>query len=415
MSVTYNATGSGVLRRIRTPAPHDVLSGRGGSVNAHPGNCQFRDWISTRKTDYNLASSKQDKAVICREVISKVTDLGGRFLAKETAGSSWWIELDDERVMAKTSQALREGAPKIREAHREELGIPSADDVNSSSGKRHRVRRPAPEKRTVEEHVEEHVASGVGIKTFPLEQPAVEAAAYPPSKRVRIDYKGHAVLPNDETPPLSSTPAPAALVVSEMMLMPAPAGLEPVIPSIPPPRSLGSSKNSFHLSRAHSLAMSDGCLNPDDISDEFVNPFEDESELLGRKNSSNSSNSLGSSFSRSSFGLPSSRTGVLRESSTASTSSDMAGLGALMRSSDSSKSIPSLGALFRSSDSSSNNNNNSKTHTEAPVRLNSNNSSRYATDEPCDNASVGSQATVGMPIWEWFDQEVTKPEFMFRQ
>lgn len=32
---TLNATLNGSVRRIRTPHPHDVLSGRGGGINGH--------------------------------------------------------------------------------------------------------------------------------------------------------------------------------------------------------------------------------------------------------------------------------------------------------------------------------------------------------------------------------------------
>lgn len=41
--------GAGTIRRIRQPNPQDVLSGRGGGINSHPGNKAFRQWISERK------------------------------------------------------------------------------------------------------------------------------------------------------------------------------------------------------------------------------------------------------------------------------------------------------------------------------------------------------------------------------
>jgi hypothetical protein len=135
-----NRTGNGVsyVKHIRTPSVSDVLSGRGGSVNQHPGNIQFRKWVNELKHEYNLAPSKIEKAQICRTVIDKVLNQHppGKFLAREetyvngglsaattvtSSSSNWWIELDDERVMAKTSQALREGAPKIREEHQDEV------------------------------------------------------------------------------------------------------------------------------------------------------------------------------------------------------------------------------------------------------------------------------------------------------
>lgn len=106
-----------MYRRIRTPHEHDVLSGRGGGINAHAGNVVFREWVRVRKNEYNLAPTKAEKTRVAQEVIDLVRgqDPPGRFLQKDTAyvgtGAGWWIEIDEERVMAKTSQALREGAP----------------------------------------------------------------------------------------------------------------------------------------------------------------------------------------------------------------------------------------------------------------------------------------------------------------
>lgn len=126
--------------RIRTPHPHDVLCGRGGGINSHPGNKTFRQWVSKRKEAYNLASSKVEKARVSREIMDKVRALvpPGRFLMREEnanfgqpltpsmmAGvTGFWVEIDETKAMAKTSQALREGAPKIRAQHSVEIGEP---------------------------------------------------------------------------------------------------------------------------------------------------------------------------------------------------------------------------------------------------------------------------------------------------
>ena len=133
-ATTYAAgfPGTAAIKRIRHPHPHDVLSGRGGGINGHEGNVRFRAWVAQRKNDYNLAPSKVEKAQVARQVIAVVQnqDPPGRFLQKDrtmastsssSGSTSWWIELDDERRMAKTSQALREGAPLIRAAHKDEL------------------------------------------------------------------------------------------------------------------------------------------------------------------------------------------------------------------------------------------------------------------------------------------------------
>ena len=114
------------IRKIASPRQHDVLCGRGGGINSHEGNRIFRDWVAERRTEYNLATSKLEKVRIAKEVMDMVKNQQppGRFLARDHSegigswwlaiGGSWWVEISDAKAMAKTSQALREGAPSIR-------------------------------------------------------------------------------------------------------------------------------------------------------------------------------------------------------------------------------------------------------------------------------------------------------------
>ena len=119
-------TGSTVVRRIRTPNPQDVLSGRGGGINSHKGNKVFRQWVSQRKEEYNLAQNKKEKIAVAMQVVRQVQQqvpVPGRFLQRDPTviggnGGQWWVEIDEAKALAKTTQALREGAPKIRQAHR---------------------------------------------------------------------------------------------------------------------------------------------------------------------------------------------------------------------------------------------------------------------------------------------------------
>lgn len=134
------------VRRIRSPNQHDVLCGRGGGINSHAGNRVFREYVAERRLDYNLAGSKADKALVAKLVMELVTSKGGRFLQRDSTGGigSWWVEIDEIKAMAKTSQALREGAPTIRAQHKEEIQAnrrtkrsrttPSTEAVTSSPG-----------------------------------------------------------------------------------------------------------------------------------------------------------------------------------------------------------------------------------------------------------------------------------------
>ncbi|KAL3805899.1 hypothetical protein HJC23_007860 [Cyclotella cryptica] len=86
----------------------DVICGRGGKVNNHPGNKRFRKLIHQHKLEY-LRATKQEKPMVAMKILQKVKP--GRFLVKLPGG---FVESDDERSREKASQALREGAAKLR-------------------------------------------------------------------------------------------------------------------------------------------------------------------------------------------------------------------------------------------------------------------------------------------------------------
>jgi len=101
------------VQLIESPHKNDVLCGRGGGINNHPGNVNYRSIVHIYKNDYNLATNKQVKSEIARTVIRKVRELKppGRFLEKNNLV---YQVVSEEQAMKKTSQALREGAPIIR-------------------------------------------------------------------------------------------------------------------------------------------------------------------------------------------------------------------------------------------------------------------------------------------------------------
>jgi len=332
-------TGSGSVR-IRTPHPSDVLLGRGGGINSHVGNKVFRDWVHERKEDYNLAGSKAEKTRVAKEVMALVTDKGGRFLQKDPSSSmssGWWVEVDELRALAKTSQALREGAPQIRAAHQDEkpatrkrkssrgskggggggssrTGSSKASTTTSPSGWPQTV-PPAPPSDNNNENMPHHreVPSGTQQALNELGRNLLEAkslaaksvdkphqtATLPsysrplmsnkefqqqqqllqqqvdeePSsnKKPRVESNnGSSMYVYTETPPLTYT-------ISPPMVVP---------PPIPAPAARGANNNFMH--RAHSLALSDisGGWVPDsssaaeDLAEDFVNPFLDESDLV---------------------------------------------------------------------------------------------------------------------------------------
>jgi hypothetical protein len=149
---TYSMTVGGAVRRIRSPHPNDVLSGRGGGINAHEGNKRFREQVALRKEDYNLAPNKAEKTRIATEVMEKILhqDPPGRFLQRDESvpsGPTWWVEVSEAKALAKTSQALREGAPQIRLAHQDELHQRAEQSKNTPKRKtKQSIAKPAEKK-----------------------------------------------------------------------------------------------------------------------------------------------------------------------------------------------------------------------------------------------------------------------------
>lgn len=95
---------------------NDVLCGRGGLSNKHPGNASFRKLVRAKKVAYRN-SRKSTKTAISREIVEAVQARGGRFLKKQVVkgllmrdepSTMIWKEIDGEKARLKTSQALRE-------------------------------------------------------------------------------------------------------------------------------------------------------------------------------------------------------------------------------------------------------------------------------------------------------------------
>lgn len=90
------------------PAPMDVICGRGGKANTHPGNISFREEAKKLRNWYE-SSSKSEKFTISAMLVDLVRERGGRFLKRDDKQAGVWLEADANDVRKKASQALREG------------------------------------------------------------------------------------------------------------------------------------------------------------------------------------------------------------------------------------------------------------------------------------------------------------------
>mmetsp|Transcript_15706 Transcript_15706/g.23094 ORF Transcript_15706/g.23094 Transcript_15706/m.23094 type:complete len:658 (-) Transcript_15706:294-2267(-) len=107
------------LANIENLHHHDVLCGRGGGTNNHVGNGHWRTLVQANKRLY-ISLPKRQKMFVAQSIVRAVRAQTppGRFLQKDKSGK--WYDIGDQKAQEKTSQALREGAPDLRDEMKEE-------------------------------------------------------------------------------------------------------------------------------------------------------------------------------------------------------------------------------------------------------------------------------------------------------
>ena len=104
---------------------NDILMGRGAPIINYEGNVRFRALVSTRKKEYNSTGRHQIKDEIARQIVLEVKRRNGRFLRKLDSSEELrlngipeaepaWIIADEEVILEKVKQALRDKEPEKR-------------------------------------------------------------------------------------------------------------------------------------------------------------------------------------------------------------------------------------------------------------------------------------------------------------
>lgn len=114
--------------------PHqtnDVLCGRGGGTNHHPGNKRWRKMIEDKKPDY-AASIRSNKPKIAMNIVKQWRSQTppGRFLILDKK-TGLWSDIGDEKAKDKTSQAFREktiGSTGTQQPQQASTGFTAEDD-----------------------------------------------------------------------------------------------------------------------------------------------------------------------------------------------------------------------------------------------------------------------------------------------
>lgn len=122
---------------LAAPHEHDVLSGRGNFVNYHAGNEYFRGLVRKHKVAY-VACPKPQKGQFSRVIYNEIRerDPPGRFL-KQDAKTKLWYEISEKQALAKTRQALREGAPELLKELTHDGSDDQDDDEDEYAGGTH--------------------------------------------------------------------------------------------------------------------------------------------------------------------------------------------------------------------------------------------------------------------------------------
>lgn len=101
------------MKDITDPRESDVLCGRGGAALRHPGNQTYRRLVNLNKALYTTCH-KTEKLKISRSIVAAIREQNGRFLERDAKKQTWY-DIGDKKAIEKTSQALREGQPKLRQ------------------------------------------------------------------------------------------------------------------------------------------------------------------------------------------------------------------------------------------------------------------------------------------------------------
>lgn len=102
----YDASAGQIVVK---PHNHDVLCGRGGLTNQHPGNEWFRRLVRSNRALYR-SCPKHTKLLVAKAIVQAVQqqEPSGRFLEVADKDAGTWRQINYKRAVDKTSQALRE-------------------------------------------------------------------------------------------------------------------------------------------------------------------------------------------------------------------------------------------------------------------------------------------------------------------
>ena len=96
--VVVNAGDGGLISEVNE---NDVLSGRGGRINNHPGNITFRTVVEDYKREYlDPRIRKLEKAHVAARLVAQIRSANppGRFLKEDPDHPGKFVEIGDPKA-----------------------------------------------------------------------------------------------------------------------------------------------------------------------------------------------------------------------------------------------------------------------------------------------------------------------------
>ena len=91
------------------PTEHDILSGRGRTLNNHTGNMQFIEIIKSNLQQYMDAPRRMHKSFVIEQIVATMLASGHRFIKKHpTKITNQWYVMNQEESYKRVGHALRD-------------------------------------------------------------------------------------------------------------------------------------------------------------------------------------------------------------------------------------------------------------------------------------------------------------------
>ena len=117
----------------------DVLLGKGGCRQKHPGNAKLSELIELKRSVYQQCSDRFEKSKVSFSIVREIKASGGRLLKRRgKTGDACWFEISDKEARDAISHRLRNAIPRRLRVDPKSLFETQPDHVDSAGERRKR-------------------------------------------------------------------------------------------------------------------------------------------------------------------------------------------------------------------------------------------------------------------------------------